>query len=159
MQPYCGDSMHHAIMGGKEGHKAVGELWRDVFCLMVCPHILKTHWRPVHINQALVPVKKSFSHSYLVFFLVSLRIWQKTRAQGKTHLKTGLFCCTDKNAVILQFPLLTGCGQSLPCHIHVHVSRVHVSANAPLSQKEKKVYHHEVRWEHFHFKLKFVIAC
>ena len=58
MRPYCGESMHHAIMGAKEGRKAVGELWRDVFCRMVCPPSLRNAPRTLHLT-------KCFFHSNL----------------------------------------------------------------------------------------------
>lgn len=85
MQLYCGESMHRAIMGGKEGHKAVGELWRNVFCLMVCPFWLR--------NTPKSLIIKCFFCSYLSCYFSHWGAGQR-KAQGQTKAHRQECCDT-----------------------------------------------------------------
>lgn len=96
MRRYCGESMHRAIMGAKEGRKAVGELWRDVFCRMVCPP------SPRNAPRTLILVKQSVSSIQIsvVIFLTEEPARDKSPRTDKCE-DSIISCCTDRNAVIV----------------------------------------------------------
>lgn len=109
MRPYCDGSRHRAIMGTKEGHKAAGEKWRDVLCLMVCPLL------PRNTAKTLIWASLSSASSYLIFLSEQVTR-DKSPRTDKCEVSIML---TNRKAVVL-FPLQTDCGESLCCQISLY---------------------------------------
>lgn len=143
--------MHRALMGDKEGCKTVGELWRDVFCLMVWPPkktLSASTGLSYQLNEVLLRLTKCFFPLDL-----TLHFFPEEQARDKSP-RTDTF----EDSIIVwsrqncrywkEFLPLTGCVESLS-----YARTCVVFFGTPTSLLSKH-WEGELRWEHFNYVFK-----